>query len=54
MYQPTRHGKLAMPIHYDLHLWLHRHNPAGRFAMWNPTVSCTDEPGPISASPDHH
>ena len=26
-----------MPIHYDLHVWLYRHNPAGKFAMWNPT-----------------
>ena len=43
-----------MPIHYDLHVWLYRHNPAGKFAMWNPTVSCPDEPGPVSASPDHH
>ena len=43
-----------MPIHYDLHVWLYRHNPAGRFAMWNPTVSCPDEPGPVSASRDHH
>ena len=33
----------GMPIHYDLHVWLYRHNPAGRFAMWNPRVHC---PGP--------
>jgi hypothetical protein len=31
----------TMPIHYDLHVWLYRHNPAGMFAMWNPRVSCT-------------
>jgi hypothetical protein len=31
----------TMPIHYDLHVWLYRHNPAGIFAMWNPRVSCT-------------
>ena len=30
----------GMPIHYDLHVWLYRHNPAGRFAMWNPRVHC--------------
>jgi len=30
----------TMPIHYDLHVWLYRHNPAGIFAMWNPRVSC--------------
>jgi hypothetical protein len=33
----------GMPIHYDLHVWLYRHNPAGRFAMWNPRVHCPDE-----------
>lgn len=32
----------AMPIHYDLHVWLYRHNRAGRFAMWNPAVRCPD------------
>jgi len=31
-----------MPVHYDLHVWLYRHNPAGRFAMWNPRVHCPD------------
>lgn len=36
----------GMPIHYDLHLWLYRHNPTGRFAQWNPTVTC--------AVPDPH
>jgi hypothetical protein len=29
-----------MPVHYDLHVWLYRHNPAGIFAMWNPQVTC--------------
>ncbi|HEX6024789.1 MAG TPA: hypothetical protein VFZ00_22550 [Solirubrobacter sp.] len=29
-----------MPIHYDLHVWLYRHNPAGMFAAWNPNVRC--------------
>jgi hypothetical protein len=29
-----------MPIHYDLHVWLYRDNPAGMFAMWNPLVRC--------------
>ena len=22
----------GMPVHYDLHVWLYRHNPAGLFA----------------------
>jgi hypothetical protein len=30
----------GMPIHYDLHVWLYEHNPAGLFAMWNPRVHC--------------
>ena len=33
-----------MPIHYDLHVWLYRHNPAGTFAMWNPRVRCPGGP----------
>ncbi len=28
------------PIHYDLHAWVWKHNPAGTFAQWNPRVSC--------------
>ena len=26
--------------HYELHVWLWRHNPLGLFAPWNPKVSC--------------
>ena len=37
----------TMPIHYDLHVWLYRQNPAGIFARWNPRVSC---PTPAAAS----
>jgi hypothetical protein len=29
-----------MPIHYDLHVWLTKHNPSGLFAQWNPAISC--------------
>lgn len=29
-----------MPIHYDLHVWVWKHNPAGMFAAWNPALSC--------------
>jgi hypothetical protein len=36
----------GMPIHYDLHVWLYRHNPAGLFAMWNPRVHCPDDEAP--------
>lgn len=30
----------GMPKHYDLHVWLFKHNPSGTFAPWNPDVSC--------------
>lgn len=30
----------GMPVHYDLHVWLYRHNPAGELAGWNPHASC--------------
>ena len=26
--------------HYELHVWLHRENPSGMFAQFNPSVSC--------------
>jgi len=29
-----------MPIHYDLHVWLAKHNPSGLFSQWNPAISC--------------
>ena len=30
----------AMPWHWDLHVWLFSHNPAGRFAQWNSALRC--------------
>ncbi len=30
----------GMPVHYDLHAWVWKNNPSGRFAPWNPDVSC--------------
>lgn len=30
----------GMPWHYDLHVWVWKHNPAGTFAQFNPTVEC--------------
>jgi hypothetical protein len=30
----------GMPIHYDLHVWVHESNPAGLFEDWNPAISC--------------
>lgn len=34
----------GMPVHYDLHVWLYKHNPAGQLSSWNPRVTCTAEP----------
>lgn len=34
---PNRYG---LPTFYSLHVWLWKHNPAGKFAMWNPNVHC--------------
>jgi hypothetical protein len=30
----------AMPIHYDLHVWVVENNPSGLFAQFNPSLSC--------------
>ena len=35
------HGP-GMPVHYDLHAWVWKHNPSGMFAAWNPAVTCGD------------
>ena len=31
---------VAMPIHYDLHVWAWQANPAGTFSEFNPNVHC--------------
>jgi hypothetical protein len=30
----------GMPVHYDKHLWLWKHNPAGMFTPFNPRIRC--------------
>jgi hypothetical protein len=30
----------GMPIHYDLHVWLWKHNPSGVFSPFNPKARC--------------
>lgn len=30
----------AMPVHYDMHVWLWADNPTGTFAPFNPSLSC--------------
>lgn len=32
-----------MPVHYDLHVWTWKHNPAGMTAQWNPALKCPAE-----------
>jgi len=34
---PNRYG---LPPFYSMHAWVWRDNPAGTFAMWNPSVHC--------------
>jgi hypothetical protein len=34
---PNRYG---LPPFYSLHVWVWKNNPAGTFAMWNPSVHC--------------
>jgi hypothetical protein len=34
-------GGTPVPVpHWSLHVWLHKHNPSGMFAPFNPNVSC--------------
>ena len=35
---PAHHP--GMTTHYDVHVWLWKHNPSGMFAEWNPNVRC--------------
>ena len=36
---PNRYG---LPPFYSLHAWVWKDNPAGKFAMWNPSVHCDE------------
>jgi hypothetical protein len=38
---PNRYG---IPDFYQIHAWIWKHNPAGSFSDWNPTVSCKNAP----------
>lgn len=40
---PMEGHEPGMPVHYDLHAWVWKRNPAGVFAMWNPRVECHEE-----------
>jgi hypothetical protein len=37
---PMEGHEPGMPIHYDLHAWVWKHNPSGDFAQFNPEVAC--------------
>jgi hypothetical protein len=37
---PMKGHEPGMPVHYDLHAWIFKHNPAGVFAQYNPRVTC--------------
>jgi hypothetical protein len=37
---PVPPGAPPMPVHYDLHVWLYWHNPAGELSSENPAVRC--------------
>lgn len=39
---PMEGHEPGMPRHFDLHVWLYRHNPAGELIGFNPSVSCPD------------
>lgn len=36
----TAPNRFGLPAFWSLHVWIYKHNPAGTFAMWNPTVHC--------------
>lgn len=38
-------NRFGLPPYYSLHAWIFKHNPAGKFAMWNPDVSCSPTKG---------
>ena len=37
---PMEGHEPGMPVHYDLHAWVWKRNPAGTFAQFNPRVTC--------------
>lgn len=37
---PMEGHEPGMPVHYDLHAWVWKHNPAGELSAWNPDVTC--------------
>jgi hypothetical protein len=33
-------NRYGLPAFYELHAWIWKHNPSGKFYEWNPRVSC--------------
>jgi hypothetical protein len=38
-------NRFGLPTFYSLHAWIWKHNPAGRFTMFNPNVNCRPHAG---------
>ena len=49
---PTDEAHMFEP-HYDRHVWVHRDNPKGVFAQFNPNVSCAKQATSGTASAAH-
>jgi hypothetical protein len=39
-------NRYGLPAFYELHVWLFKENPLGRFNDWNPRVSCRGQGDP--------
>jgi hypothetical protein len=39
-------NRYGLPAFYEIHVWLYKDNPLGRFADWNPRVSCRGQGDP--------
>ncbi|HEU4540820.1 MAG TPA: hypothetical protein VFR23_06795 [Jiangellaceae bacterium] len=37
---PMEGHEPGQPVHYDIHAWVWKHNPAGELAQFNPDVRC--------------
>ena len=46
---PMKGHVAIQPWHYDLHVWLWERNPAGLFAPYNPSLSCSPAAGALIA-----
>lgn len=36
-------NRYDVPAFYELHVWVWKHNPSGRFNDWNPRVQCPED-----------